>query len=78
MLVQSLGVGEACQDSVRDHCVSRARGVDSATARRVLVYSFGAEVTVQWPYQQLRDRVQAAVDTALANVTTLDSEPVEA
>ena len=52
--------------------------MDSATARKVLVYSFGAEVTVQWPYQQLRDRVQAAVDTALANVTALDSEPVEA
>ena len=55
----------------------RARGVDSATARKVLVYSFGAEVTVDWPYQQLRDRIQEAVDLALANVPILDSEPVQ-
>jgi hypothetical protein len=51
--------------------------VDSATARKVLVYSFGAEVTVDWPYQQLRDRIQGAVDLALANVPILDSEPVQ-
>lgn len=59
---------------------SRARGVDSATARRVLVYSFGAEVTVEWPYQQLKDRIQTAVDSALANVPimeSMESEPVE-
>ena len=59
---------------------SRARGVDSATARRVLVYSFGAEVTTEWPYQQLRDRIQSAVDLALANVPIMESvenEPVE-
>jgi hypothetical protein len=55
----------------------RARGVDSATARKVLVYSFGAEVTVDWPYLQLRDRIQGAVDMALANVPILDSEPVQ-
>ncbi|CAL5226157.1 g8980 [Coccomyxa viridis] len=58
----------------------RARGVDSATARRVLVYSFGAEVTTEWPYQQLRDRIQSAVDLALANVPimeSIESEPVE-
>lgn len=54
--------------------------MDAATARRVLVYSFGAEVTIQWPYQELRDRIQAAVDLALANVPimeSLESEPVE-
>lgn len=51
--------------------------MDSATARRVLVYSFGAEVTVDWPYQQLRDRIQEAVDLALSNVPILDSEPVQ-
>ena len=65
--------------SLREHnCAKcRARGVDSATARKVLVYSFGAEVTVDWPYQQLRDRIQEAVDLALANVPILDSEPVQ-
>ncbi len=54
--------------------------MDGATARRVLVYSFGAEVTVEWPYQQLRDRIQSAVNVALANVPVLESldpEPVE-
>ena len=52
--------------------------MDSATARKVLVYSFGAEVTTQWPYQQLRDRIQAAVDSALANVPILDTLENEA
>ena len=44
------------------------------------MYSFGAEVTVEWPYQQLRDRIQSAVDLALANVPimeSIESEPVE-
>ncbi len=44
------------------------------------MYSFGAEVTTEWPYQQLRDRIQSAVDLALANVPimeSIESEPVE-
>ena len=67
--------GSSLRESTCAQC--RARGVDSATARKVLVYSFGAEVTVDWPYQQLRDRIQGAVDLALANVPILDSEPVQ-
>lgn len=50
----------------------RARGVDAATARKVLVYSFGAEVTGQFASQQLRNRIQAAVDRTLANVPILE------
>jgi hypothetical protein len=52
--------------------------VDSATARRVLVYSFGAEITTEFSSQQLRERIQAAVDSALASVPILDSQPAVA
>lgn len=54
--------------------------MDSATARKVLVYSFGAEITMQFSHQELRDRIQSAVDSALASVPILDvhaEEPAE-
>lgn len=51
----------------------RARGVDAATARRVLVYSFGAEVTAGFGHEQLQNRIQAGVDATLAAVPALDS-----
>jgi hypothetical protein len=49
--------------------------VDAATARRVLVYSFGAEVTMGFSDQALRERIQAAVDATLARVPVLDAQP---
>ena len=45
-----------------------ARGVDAATARRVLVDSFGAEVTAGLPAAELVARVAAASAGALAGV----------
>lgn len=53
----------------------RARGVDNATARRVLVYSFGGEVTAELPGADLRGRIQAAVNLTLAAVVPLAPEP---
>lgn len=49
----------------------RARGVDNATARQVLVYSFGAEVTAELPGADLRGRIQDAVNQSLAAVVPL-------
>lgn len=49
----------------------RARGVDNATARQVLVYSFGAEVTAELPGADLRGRIQDAVNRSLAAVVPL-------
>lgn len=70
------GVGnEGSIGSGRHVLLCRARGVDAATARRVLVYSFGAEVTMGFGDQGLRDRVQAAVDATLARVPVLDAQP---
>lgn len=45
-----------------------ARGVDAATARRVLVDSFGSEVVAGLPGADLRARVAAATAAALAGV----------
>ncbi|CAL8463795.1 g3329 [Coccomyxa elongata] len=56
----------------------RARGVDAAMARKVLVYSFGAEVTGEFAYPELRARIQAAVDRTLANVPILEEPAAEA
>lgn len=52
--------------------VRSARGVDAATARKVLVYSFGAEVTGNFAYAELRARIQTAVDKTLASVPVLE------
>ncbi len=52
----------------------RARGVDNATARRVLVYSFGGEVTAEVPGADLRGRIQAAVNHTLAAVVPMAAE----
>lgn len=56
----------ASADDLRDFCVYRARGIDSASARRLLVNSFGSEVTRELQYPQLLARVEAAVKTTLA------------
>ena len=47
---------------------SRSRGIDGITARRVLVQSFGAEVTAALPGKDLRKRVDAAAGVALSKV----------
>ena len=49
--------------------------MDNATARRVLVYSFGGEVTAELPGADLRGRIQAAVNHTLAAVVPLAPEP---
>ena len=49
--------------------------MDNATARRVLVYSFGGEVTAELPGADLRGRIQAAVNHTLAAVVPLAAEP---
>lgn len=59
-------------------CARSARGVDAATARKVLVYSFGAEVTGEFAYPELRARIQGAVDRTLANVPILEEPAAEA
>ena len=53
-------------------CGRSARGVDAATARKVLVYSFGAEVTGNFAFPELRARIQNAVDKTLASVPILE------
>lgn len=52
----------------------RSRGIDGITARRVLVQSFGAEVTAALPGKDLRKRVDAAAGVALSKVS-LESAP---
>lgn len=47
----------------------RSRGIDADAARRVLVYSFGAEVTQHLQHKQLIDRVQKVVASTLAKVS---------
>lgn len=44
----------------------RARGIDEAAARKVLVYSFGKEVVNKLPWEAVRSRIQAAVNSTLA------------
>ena len=49
--------------------ICRSRGIDADAARRVLVYSFGAEVTQHLQHKQLIDRVQKVVASTLAKVS---------
>lgn len=53
---------------IRQTLLSRSRGIDGITARRVLVQSFGAEVTAALPGKDLRRRVDAAAGAALSKV----------
>jgi Fe-S cluster assembly protein SufD len=48
----------------------RSRGIDAATARKALVYSFGAEVVQQLKHKDLMERLQTTIGTQL-NVATL-------
>lgn len=48
--------------------VCRARGVDDATARQVLVYSFGSEVTQHLKHNLLLERIQQRINQTLAGV----------
>jgi hypothetical protein len=52
----------------------RARGIDAAAARKVLVYSFGKEVVNRLPSKALQGRIEAAVSASLAAVV-LDGLP---
>lgn len=48
-------------------------------ARRILVYSFGSEVTEGFHFKQLLDRIEARVANTLAptvNTITMDAESV--
>lgn len=57
----------------------RARGIDDETARRVLVYSFGSEVTQHFHHRQLLQRIQAYVAQTLApTVNTITVEAADA
>ena len=47
--------------------LGRSRGLDQQTARQMLVYSFGMEVTQKLRYAQAQARVAAAVTAALAS-----------
>lgn len=49
----------------------RSRGIDNDTARQMLVFSFGAEVTQHLKHEQLLERLQAAVNAGLASADTL-------
>jgi len=59
----------------------RSRGIDNDAARKMLVYSFGREVTQHLGYKKLQQRLQTAVNTALAAGfadTAADSGSIEA
>ncbi|PNX92397.1 protein ABCl7chloroplastic-like [Trifolium pratense] len=43
----------------------QARGIDSATARRVLIFAFGGEVIDKFPYSSVRDRVRSQIKSLL-------------
>jgi len=58
------------------HC-GRSRGLDQQTARQMLVYSFGKEVTQKLRYAQAQARISAAVTAALAS-TQLAAESTPA
>jgi Fe-S cluster assembly protein SufD len=45
----------------------RSRGIDASTARRALVYSFGAEVLQQLEHKELVQRLADAVNAKLAD-----------
>ena len=44
----------------------RTRGIDDATARQVLVYSFGSEVTQHLKHNILQARIQEKINSTLA------------
>ncbi|GBG70073.1 hypothetical protein CBR_g5706 [Chara braunii] len=44
----------------------RARGIDAVSARSALVFSFGAEVLEEFPYEDLAKRLEGTVKRALA------------
>jgi Fe-S cluster assembly protein SufD len=43
----------------------QARGIDSETARRVLIFAFGGEVIDKFPYSSVRDRVRSQIKSLL-------------
>lgn len=43
----------------------QARGIDSETARRVLIFAFGGEVIDKFPYSSIRDRVRSQIKSLL-------------
>ena len=47
--------------------VCRSRGLDQEMARQMLVYSFGKEVTQKLRFPELQNRIQDAVNQALAS-----------
>ena len=56
----------------------RTRGIDDATARQVLVYSFGSEVTQHFKYDLLIKRIQENVNaTIAAGILCLDCHLAE-
>lgn len=60
----------ASADSSLSAC-SRTRGVDDATARQVLVYSFGSEVTQHLKHPLLLKRIQEKINSTLAQAPNL-------
>lgn len=58
----------------------RSRGIDKNTAREMLVFSFGREVTQHLKHKKLQERLQAKVNAALAlgfsQVASADSKKV--
>ena len=48
-----------------DFTIYRARGIDTATARNMLVYSFGGEIVKELEDKKLVQRVEAAVKHSL-------------
>ncbi|CAI8589057.1 unnamed protein product [Vicia faba] len=43
----------------------QARGIDSETARRVLIFAFGGEVIDKFPYSSIRDKVRSQIKSLL-------------
>ncbi|KAK2426235.1 Protein abci7, chloroplastic [Trifolium repens] len=43
----------------------QARGIDSETARRVLIFAFGGEVIDKFPYSSVRDKVRSQIKSLL-------------
>ena len=56
------------------NCLRRSRGLDQQTARQMLVYSFGKEVTQKLRYPQLQARIEDAVNAALAKAPIAQAE----
>lgn len=49
----------------------RTRGIGAEQARKILVYSFGKEITQGFRHPKLEARLEAAVNDLLANAGTL-------